>query len=162
MGEFLTQYWLQVFLGLAATGVSIAVKGYFRWTFKKFQEDRQKILDELTIKMREELIEEGRRLKEESDEADLGMAEEMDELSQGFEVLKKGLLSIQERQFKDTCQRLLAKGHKLTLDEYRQCSAEHAVYKSLGGNHDGDDLYKLVEKKAEKLLADNSINENER
>ena len=66
-----------------------------------------------------------------------------------IESLKAGLLSVQGRQFKEDCKKLLAEEHTITFDEYQQIVADHAAYKSLGGNHNGDALFNLVVKKAE-------------
>lgn len=69
-------------------------------------------------------------------------------------VFKQGLLSVQGHQFRKKCKELLAETHELTLDEYTQLIADHDAYNALGGNHEGDRLFNLVEKKAEKHLTD--------
>ena len=54
------------------------------------------------------------------------------------------MLSVQGKQFKDECHLLLNDSHHITLDEYQNISNEHKVYNSLGGNHEGDELFRLV------------------
>ena len=123
MVAFLAKYWLEFVLGLIAMGLTFVIKSHFSWTLKKRKEEQKQLIEEI------------------------GM------LNQDFNLLKKGILSIQGRQFKEFCTRLLSSDHELTLDEYRQCSDEHEVYNCLGGNHDGDRLFSLIQKKAENLFS---------
>ena len=153
MGAFLAKYWLEFVLGLIAMGITFAVKSHFSWALKKRKEEQKQLVEEIVNQMKEEVIAEGRKLKTASDEADFSIEEEIGMLNQDFNLLKKGILSIQGRQFKEFCTRLLSSDHELTLDEYRQCSDEHEVYNCLGGNHDGDRLFALVQKKAENLFS---------
>lgn len=152
MGAFLAQYWLEFVLGLIAMGLTFGIKAHFTWTIKKRKEEQKQLIEEITNRMKTELMAEGQRLKSESEAADFNIEEEIGMLVQDFNLLKKGMLSIQGRQFKEFCARLLDQDHDLILEEYRQCCIEHDVYNGLGGNHDGDNLFHLVEKKAENFL----------
>lgn len=40
--------------------------------------------------------------------------------------------------------------HTITIEEYQQINEDHEAYHALGGNHNGDALFDLVRKKAEK------------
>lgn len=60
-------------------------------------------------------------------------------------ALTEGILSIQGRQFKEECRALLENDHEITLKEFEHITNEHRIYNALHGNHDGDDLYNLVE-----------------
>lgn len=60
-------------------------------------------------------------------------------------TLTEGILSIQGRQFKEECRALLENDHEITLKEFEHITSEHRIYNALHGNHDGDDLYNLVE-----------------
>lgn len=62
-------------------------------------------------------------------------------------ALTEGILSIQGRQFKEECRALLENDHEITLKEFEHITNEHRIYNALRGNHDGDDLYNLVETK---------------
>lgn len=152
MGEFLAQYWLEFFLGLIAMSITFAVKSHAKWTSQKKKEEQVTLIKDIVKEVKEELSAESQRLKQQSDEADFCIEEEIGVLRQDFEVLKKGILSIQKRDFKRLCEDLLKPGHNLTLEEYRQCCDEHDVYNRLGGNSDGDTLFELVRKKAEVLF----------
>lgn len=153
MGEFLAKYWFEFVLGLIAMGFTFIIKSHFSWTLKKIKEEQEQSIEEIASKMKEEVIEEGKKFKTASEEADFCIEEEIGILNQDFNLLKRGILSIQGKQFKEFCTRLLSSDHELTLDEYRQCSDEHEVYNCLGGNHDGDRLFALVQKKAENLFS---------
>ena len=59
------------------------------------------------------------------------------------------MLSLQGRTFKNNCRRLLDLDHEITLEEYEEISKDHEAYNSLGGNHNGDELFLLVRKKVE-------------
>lgn len=62
--------------------------------------------------------------------------------------LKEGLLSIQGNNFKKSCHECLEDKHVLTLTEYENLIADHKAYNGLGGNHEGDALWALIEEKA--------------
>ena len=61
--------------------------------------------------------------------------------------IKQGMLSVQGRNFKSDCRALLADEHVISLMEYENITADHETYNSLGGNHEGDALYDLVNAK---------------
>lgn len=61
--------------------------------------------------------------------------------------LRDGMLSVQGRNFKVDCHKLLQESHTITADEYEQALADHIVYNKLGGNHEGDALFSMVETK---------------
>ena len=71
------------------------------------------------------------------------------ELAGEIKTLKAGLLSIQGRAFKNNCKRLLDPDHEISLEEYEEITKDHDAYNSLGGNHNGDELFILVRKKVE-------------
>ena len=60
-------------------------------------------------------------------------------------ALTEGILSIQGRQFKEECRALLENDHEITLNEFEHITNEHRIYNALYGNHEGDNLYNLVE-----------------
>ena len=69
------------------------------------------------------------------------------ELQEELKNLRNGLLSVQGRTFKNDCRNLLDPNHVITLEEYEEISQDHNAYKSLGGNHNGDELFNLVRQK---------------
>jgi len=62
-----------------------------------------------------------------------------------IDVIKDGMLSIEGRAFRNECRKLLEEDHTVTFDEYTALLAEHTTYNNLGGNHEGDRLFSLVE-----------------
>ena len=85
-------------------------------------------------------------------EEDNRLHAEIDGLRDDFKIIKGGILSIQGRDFKADCRMLLQPEHMITLNEFEAIIEEHEVYKSLGGNHEGDALFTLVEQKYGKQL----------
>mgnify|MGYP003458818593 FL=1 len=92
--------------------------------------------------------------RDESKADDEVLQDQISNLSDEMRSLKKGLLSIQGKEFRANCRKLLEDGHEITLDEWEEIDADHEAYNGLGGNHKGDQLYSLVKKKAEKILTD--------
>ncbi len=66
------------------------------------------------------------------------------ELGEDFSDLKEGVLSIQQKGFKTMCSKLLQQSDPITYDQYDSLVNEHRIYNNLGGNHDGDELFRLV------------------
>lgn len=89
-------------------------------------------------------------------EEDQKIHQEINGLKDDFKIMKGGILSIQGRDFKADCRALLQPDHIITLNEYEAIIEEHDVYKSLGGNHEGDALFNMVEQKYGKQLESNA------
>ncbi len=64
-----------------------------------------------------------------------------------IDSLRGGMLSIQGRNFKNDCHKLLKADHVIDLKEYESLLADHIAYNKLGGNHEGDALFRMVEAK---------------
>lgn len=73
-------------------------------------------------------------------EADLKLHNEIDNV-------RDGMLSMQGRNFKNDCHKLLKKDHIIDVKEYEQLLNDHIIYNKLGGNHEGDALFSMVEAK---------------
>lgn len=86
-------------------------------------------------------------------EEDNRLHNELNELRDDFKIMKGGILSIQGRDFKADCRVLLQKDHTITLNEYEAILEAHSVYKSLGGNHEGDALFSMVKAKYQTYLS---------
>ena len=73
------------------------------------------------------------------------------ELQKQLDALRKGILSMQKKEFIAECQALLDEDHEITLEEYQQCIEDHDAYNGLKGNHNGDSLFALVVQKAKHI-----------
>ena len=104
--------------------------------FDKYYKDLENFKKDIFIKYDE--------IKKESENGDL-------ELQKQLDLLRKGILSLQKKEFFKECQALLEEDHELTLDEYQQCIEDHDAYNGLKGNHRGDSLFALVEEKAKHI-----------
>lgn len=90
------------------------------------------------------------KMEENQEESKLGREElnnKIFALNDNLGTLKKGLLTLHGKEFKSECRELLDPDHIITYEEFESILREHTVYNSLGGNSDGDELFKLVEKK---------------
>ena len=142
MLEFVLKYWIEFLFGLV-----IAIGSYMiKRTLKSFRQERadekEAFLEGIKDKIRAEF--------ERSNKKETELAEEI-------KVLKAGLLSIQGRTFKSNCRRLLDPDHDISLEEYEEITKDHDAYNSLGGNHNGDQLYQLVRKKVEDSWAKDKV-----
>lgn len=91
-----------------------------------------------------ELLELERQKAMEGDEV---LELKLDDLEEQVRMLRSGVLSVQGRQFKADCRRLLDPNHNISLEEYEDIEEDHIVYNNLGGNHNGDKLFAMVEAK---------------
>lgn len=138
MGDFILEYWLEFVFGTIATVLGFFVRHY--WCLYKKEKNTEKKSDKKQLIS--EIDHKIENLEQKSDKRD-------DELLDKIIILKQGLLSIQGHQFRSMCCELLNPDHDITLDEYEQITTDHDIYNSLGGNHRGDNLFKLVEQKVQ-------------
>lgn len=175
------KYWVEFLLGLIVAGGGFFLKRYvklekedtdrkrdahFKEIIDKIQEDNKTMIQslvqehneinqrseeryhEITEKVSAAILEE----REESKLDDEVLEKKVHELSGEISCLKAGLLSMQGKNFKSDCRRLLDENHEITLDEWEEIDADHEAYNGLGGNHRGDELFELVKKKVENTV----------
>lgn len=140
MWEFILKYWIEFLFG----GVITIGTFMFKRANKSYALEREKEKKEFLDSIRKEIQAEFER----SNTKEI-------ELQNEIKILKNGLLSIQGRAFKTNCKRLLEEDHEVTLEEYEEITKDHDAYNSLGGNHNGDQLYKLVRTKVENSWTNN-------
>lgn len=159
IGEIIIKYWLEFLLGLISSGL-IALSSHFYRLYKKERkkktfESEEHLISEVKIILDDRdknLVKLIREEERASQQADILAKEEMKQIQGELAILKEGMLSIQGKQFKDECRALLEDNHHITLKEFENISNEHRVYNALEGNHEGDDLFKLVATKYHSLI----------
>lgn len=183
IGAIVLKYWVELILGLIVAGGGFVIKRYFRLEreerqreqkeyfdnmLDKFQSENQQVLkslekehdkmnqrsddryDEINTKVNKAL-EAGR---EESKADDAVLEEEISTVEKNLAALTAGILSMQGKEFRANCRKLLAEDHIITLDEWEELDKDHMAYNGLGGNHKGDHLFSLVKKKVEAGFAE--------
>lgn len=183
IGSIVLKYWVELILGLIVTGGGFIIKRYLRLekeerqreqkeyfdnVLKKIQTENQHVLkslekehdkmnqnsedkyDEINTKV-DKALEAGR---EESKSDDAALEKEISALEKNITALTAGVLSMQGKEFRNNCRKLLAEDHVITLDEWEELDKDHMAYNGLGGNHKGDHLFLLVKKKVEAGLAE--------
>lgn len=138
--DFVIKYWVEFAFGLIITGGGYFVRRYLKMRENEQNEERAKFYDNL----KKDIFIKYDEIKKESENGDL-------ELQKQLDLLRKGILSLQKKEFFKECQALLEEDHELTLDEYQQCIEDHDAYNGLKGNHRGDSLFALVEEKAKHI-----------
>ena len=93
--------------------------------------------------------------------SELKSHQEDEHIHQEIDVIKDGMLSIQGAAFKKECRKLLNENRPITLNEYEHITEEHRVYNSLGGNHTGDALFKMLEEKYKREFSMTNQGENQ-
>ncbi len=148
IGMFLLKYWLEIlftaFIGLAS---------YFGKRYIKLEIDRKTAeQEEFKTEIIKEVRTEVKALAKRTAEKDERIQGEIEEFKVDLSELKMGLLAIQGREFKQNCRDALSSEHDLTLEEYDQMVKDHEAYKALGGNHEGDELFKLLQERAKQTF----------
>lgn len=138
--EFVIKYWVEFAFGLIVTGGGYFVRRYLKMRENEQNRERTKFYDNF----KKDIFIKYDEIKKESENGDL-------ELQKQLDLLRKGILSLQKKEFFKECQALLEEDHELTLDEYQQCIEDHDAYNGLKGNHRGDSLFALVEEKAKHI-----------
>lgn len=167
MLEFIAKYWLEFLFGIVALGLTGLAK-YFYGLYKKA---KQQTIDSSHKKMVDEFKEllaiehennaqlhkdtlnllNDERVKSKQDD-DI-IKDQVSKLDEKITTVQSGVLSIQGKQFKDDCRELLKADHIITLDEFEEIEADHEAYNGLGGNHNGDKLFQMVEAKFKNSLS---------
>lgn len=183
IGSIVLKYWVELILGLIVTGGGFIIKRYLRLekeerqreqkeyfdnVLKKIQTENQQVLkslekehdkmnqnsedkyDEINTKV-DKALEAGR---EESKSDDAVLEKEISALEKNIAALTAGVLSMQGKEFRNNCRKLLAEDHVIALDEWEELDKDHTAYNGLGGNHKGDHLFSLVKKKVEAGFAE--------
>ena len=138
--EFVIKYWVEFVFGLIVTGGGYFIRRYLKMREDEQNRERTKFYDNF----KKDIFIKYDEIKKESENGDL-------ELQKQLDLLRKGILSLQKKEFFKECQALLEEDHELTLDEYQQCIEDHDAYNGLKGNHRGDSLFALVEEKAKHI-----------
>ena len=138
--EFVIKYWVEFAFGLIVTGGGYFIRRYLKMRENEQNRERTKFYDNF----KKDIFIKYDEIKKESENGDL-------ELQKQLDLLRKGILSLQKKEFFKECQALLEEDHELTLDEYQQCIEDHDAYNGLKGNHRGDSLFALVEEKAKHI-----------
>ena len=138
--EFVIKYWVEFAFGLIVTGGGYFIRRYLKMRENEQNRERVKFYDNF----KKDIFIKYDEIKKESENGDL-------ELQKQLDLLRKGILSLQKKEFFKECQALLEEDHELTLDEYQQCIEDHDAYNGLKGNHRGDSLFALVEEKAKHI-----------
>ena len=138
--DFVIKYWLEFGFGLI-----IALSGYFFKKYMKMKEEEQNSeRAKFYENIKEDMFSRYDAIEKESRDGD-------QELQKQLDALRKGILSMQKKEFIAECQALLAEDHEITLEEYQQCIEDHDAYNGLKGNHNGDSLFALVVQKAKHI-----------
>ena len=152
IGSIVLEYWTEFLLGLIVTAGGFFIRHYLKLS-KAEREEEQK---QLFLGIQQSFKEENDKFLEEvikkAKEEDSSLQKQIDMIQKDNENLRGGLLSIQGRAFKAECRKLLSPMHTISLDEWEEIDADHEAYNRLGGNHKGDELFRLVKEKALKTL----------
>lgn len=160
MLDFIAKYWLEFLFGIIALGLT-GLARYFYGLYKKEKqrledEAHEKIIVELKNKISDEhkitadLLQTERNLSKQENDA---LKQEIYNLNDKIDVVSGGVLSIQGKQFKNDCRKLLNPDHEITLDEFEEIESDHETYNKMGGNHTGDKLFQMVEQKFRNSLS---------
>lgn len=183
IGSIVLKYWVELILGLIVAGGGFVIKRYLRLEKEERQREQREYFDKMLEKIQSEnktvlksLEDEHDKMNQRSDDRyeeintkvnnaleagreeskadDAVLEEEISVVEKNLEALTAGILSMQGKEFRANCRKLLAEDHVITLDEWEELDKDHMAYNGLGGNHKGDHLFSLVKKKVEAGFAE--------
>lgn len=169
MLDFILQYWVEFVFGIIAAGLVAAGKYFSSLVKKQIRESLRAQMTVLTNTLQRQMTSTDEAIKADiaAIKTDIqGLHDKLDAVEQkeadveakigaldaGLTTLKNGTLSLQGKQFKDECRGVLNQKEPIQLTQFETLEAEHNVYKSLGGNHDGDELWDLIKIKYHNTL----------
>lgn len=162
MLDFIVKYWVQVLCGVLVAGMG----AFCRYFYGLYKKERTRQHDEFQNALREDIKQ---AIKTEHQILSQTITTEVDRLTKqdteletkigkmetNLQNITTGLLSVQGQSFKMQCRALLKPDHVITLSEYENICKDHEAYNSLGGNHEGDNLFGLVQIKYQSTLDNN-------
>lgn len=166
--DFFVKYWTEFLFGIVAAG--ILAGGRYIWTLFKnrLRDSLEEQITSITNVIAKRMSETDEKLEVKNTsltqqigalQADMKIMQQkiqtnkndenliekkIDTLEDNLNTLKDGILSLQRKEFKEECRRLLNQEEAITYEQYTILQREHTVYNSLGGNHEGDQLFKLA------------------
>lgn len=166
--DFFVKYWTEFLFGIMAAG--ILAGGRYIWTLFKnrLRDSLEEQITSITDVIAKRMSETDEKLEAKNTsltqqigalQADMKIMQQeiqtnkndenliekkIDTLEDNLNTLKDGILSLQRKEFKEECRRLLNQEEAITYEQYTILQREHTVYNSLGGNHEGDQLFKLA------------------
>lgn len=152
IGSIIVKYWVEFLLGLIVAGGGFFIRRYIKMLKNEQKLKQEELATELKESIKKETDEVIEKVNSQSQQEDETLQLQIDTIKSEMGIFKAGILSMQGKQFRDECDRLLEDGHVITLEEWEQLFSDHEVYNSLGGNHNGDMKFKLVEEKFKSAL----------
>ena len=147
MIDFIAKYWLQTLFGIVVGVFSYFIKHY-RSLWKESQENQKnKFWDEVKLELKADskaLLQEKEALLTLEDKK---LEEAVTKVTESNNALLKAVLGVQRKQFVTDCRFLLEKNNEITFEEFEDLQEEYEIYKSLGGNGPGHNLFELVKDK---------------
>ena len=159
MLDFIVKYWVQFLFGLAAACFTFIIKQYYKMKDTIKEQNLKEMKENMCTEMKNAVYTRIAEEHEQSAKADIEIKADLEIVHNGMENLTKGVLSLQGKEFKNECRRLLEPDHEITVEEYETLVDEHETYNGLGGNHRGDALFKSVMKKWNRQLNPESYDE---
>lgn len=141
--DFIVKYWLEFLFSIAIAALGYLCKNYRRLYLEEKNHQKTKEQKEFYNKLIE-VIQKSYKMSQKDDEK---LQSQIDHMRNCLEVVKSGILNLQGKTFKQECRKVLENKENLSIEEFERIQADHDVYNSLGGNHDGDSLFNLVEHK---------------
>lgn len=130
------------------TGITLFYKRFLDLSKK----ERDKMREDFKTDIKKQIREEFDTKFKENTERDMMLEGTLTRIDKRLDTITAGLLSVQRGSFENHCKKLLEIEHTITVDEYQQITNDHEIYNSLGGNHNGDQLFALVEQKMKSHL----------
>lgn len=159
MIEWIIKYWVEVAFGLVAAGAGICIKKIWSMYKKEKSGRENKIHTALVEDFKKMLSETASEITAAVNKNDKHLQDQINKITKDQATLKNGMLCLQGDYFKKKCRRYLELEHKITDDEYLHLCNEYDTYKMLGGNSNGDRLFKLCEDKVKKAICEPMKNE---
>lgn len=183
IGSIVLKYWVELILGLIVAGGGFLIKRYLKLEKEERQREQREYFDKMLDKIQNENEQVLKHLEKEHDKMNQNSEDRYDEINtkvdkaleadreeskaddavlekqisaveKNITALTAGILSMQGKEFRNNCRKLLAEDHVITLDEWEELDKDHMAYNGLGGNHKGDHLFSLVKKKVEAGFAE--------
>lgn len=142
--EFIAKYWLEFLFGLVATVLTSSLTALAKKYYSLYKKGLEVVRGEEFVRLENLIAETDKNDSVRIKNLEQKVLEANTKQDKSIDAIRSGVLELQKERFIAFGKELLSEDHHITYDEFEAFEKKHEAYNKLGGNHEGDLLFKNV------------------